>query len=45
MSKKICRDEDLVVKIKGKKKKYICTKCDKKSPKEKWCCKAEEIKR
>jgi len=46
MSKKLCRDkDDLKVKIRGRKKKYVCGTCDKKSPKEKWCCDPEEIER
>jgi len=44
MSKKLCRKEDgLKKKIKGRKPEYRCTKCGMKSPKEKWCCKAENI--
>ena len=46
MSKKLCLDrDDLAGKIRGKKKKYLCTRCDKKSHKEKWCCKPKKIKR
>ncbi len=45
MSKKLCKDKDqLSKKVKGSKKRYICAKCGHKSPKEKWCCKPEEIK-
>jgi len=43
MSKKLCRDEDLALKTKGKKKKYICTECDKKSAKKKLLCFVSEI--
>ena len=46
MSKKLCsQKEDLKAKVKGKKKKYLCTKCMRKSPKDKWLCKPEKIKR
>jgi hypothetical protein len=46
MSKKFCKDEDdLKEKVRGRKKYYICGRCEKKSPKEKWCCKPREIKR
>ena len=44
MSKKLCKEEVLVERVKGKKKKFICRKCDLKSPKEKWICKPGEIK-
>ncbi len=45
MSKKLCRESDLLDdKIHDRKMKYLCTKCDKESPKEKWCCKAKKIK-
>jgi ribosomal protein S26 len=45
MSKKLCRESDgLSQKIKGKQKNYYCGKCEKKSPKEKWCCKPKEIR-
>ncbi len=45
MSKKLCNEEDgLDVKILDRKMKYRCTKCDNKSPKEKWCCKPKKIK-
>jgi hypothetical protein len=46
MSKKLCRESDrLEYKISDRKMKYLCTKCDKESPKEKWCCKPRKIKR
>ena len=46
MSKKLCKDEDdISVKRKGRKNRYICTKCDKKSPKEKWLCYASPIEK
>jgi hypothetical protein len=46
MSKKLCRDwEVLDEKSKDKKIKYLCGKCEKESPKEKWCCKPKKIKR
>lgn len=46
MSKKLCKESDgLKEKIRGRKKKYICAKCEKKSPKEKWICKPMDIKR
>ena len=39
MSKKLCKESDnLSSKVKGKKKKYICTKCDLKSPKKELLC-------
>jgi hypothetical protein len=45
MSKKLCKEKDgLGKKVKGKEKHYFCTKCEKQSPKEKWCCKPEEIR-
>jgi hypothetical protein len=45
MSKKLCREEDgLDEKIYGKKMQYLCKKCEKESPKEKWCCKPRKIK-
>ncbi len=46
MGKKYCRDgNELEVKVRGRKLKYVCAKCDQRSPKEKWCCKPREIKR
>jgi hypothetical protein len=45
MSKKLCKEDDLVEKVKEKKKKYVCKECDLKSLKEKWVCKPREIKR
>jgi hypothetical protein len=44
MSKRLCRDQDVLQKkINGKKKKYICTKCDEKSPKKELLCHGEKI--
>ena len=46
MSKKSCSKSDgLDVKVKERKAKYYCKKCERQSPKEKWCCKPKEIKR
>lgn len=46
MSKKLCKESDgLEERIADKKMKYHCTKCDKQSPKEKWCCKPVKIER
>lgn len=45
MSRKLCKPEDgLEERIRGRKMKYRCGKCDMISPKEKWCCKPKHIK-
>jgi hypothetical protein len=46
MGKKLCKEgEELEEKLQDRKMKYLCTKCEKPSPKEKWCCKPRKIKR
>ncbi|HKK61152.1 MAG TPA: hypothetical protein VJ951_01250 [Bacteroidales bacterium] len=42
MSKKVCKDKkELKGKMKGKKKKFYCKKCEAESVKKKWLCKPE----
>ncbi|MCK4989040.1 MAG: hypothetical protein KAS29_01085 [Bacteroidales bacterium] len=45
MSKKLCKESDgLDERLVDREMQYSCTKCDKQSPKEKWCCKPKKIK-
>jgi hypothetical protein len=40
----MCKNwDDLSVKVRHREAKYVCKKCKKASPKEKWCCKPKKL--